>query len=73
MLFLARSSELKSWIYVDLKTNNHLYKMIKIAFHIPQLDVITKFNIMLQHQESIMKLRDDNNTFKRELASMTSL
>ena len=32
-----------------------------------------RFTIMLQQQESIMKLRDDNNTFKKELASMTSL
>ena len=34
---------------------------------------MTRFSIMMEQQESIMKLRDDNNTFKRELASMTSL
>jgi hypothetical protein len=28
---------------------------------------------MMEQQESIMKLRDDNNSFKRELASITSL
>jgi hypothetical protein len=34
---------------------------------------MTKFSIILEKQESIMKLRDDNNTFKRELASMTTI
>ena len=33
---------------------------------------INKFNIMLEQQQNIMKLRDDNNTFKKELASITS-
>ena len=31
-----------------------------------------KFNIMLDQQQSIMKLSDDNNSFKKELASLTS-
>jgi exonuclease VII large subunit len=34
---------------------------------------MTRFSIMMEQQESIMKLRDDNNSFKRELASITSL
>ena len=33
---------------------------------------MTKFNIMLDPQQSILKLKDDNNTFKKELASLTS-
>jgi hypothetical protein len=32
---------------------------------------ITKLEIMLEQQESIMKLSDDNNSFKKELASIT--
>ena len=33
---------------------------------------IDRFNIMLEQQQSIMKLSDDNNSFKKELASITS-
>ena len=33
---------------------------------------MTKFNIMLDQQQSILKLKDDNNIFKKELASLTS-
>ena len=33
---------------------------------------MTKFDIMLEQQQSIMKLRDDNTSFKKELASITS-
>ena len=33
---------------------------------------MTKFTIMLDQQQSILKLKDDNNTFKKELASLTS-
>ena len=32
---------------------------------------INKLNIMMEHQESIMRLNDDNNSFKKELASIT--
>ena len=32
---------------------------------------IDKFNIMLEQQHSIMKLSDDNNSFKKELASIS--
>ena len=31
-----------------------------------------KFNIMLEHQQSILKLSDDNNSFKKELVSITT-
>ena len=33
---------------------------------------INKLNIMIENQESIMKLSNDNNSFKKELASITS-
>jgi Skp family chaperone for outer membrane proteins len=33
---------------------------------------MTKFDIMLEQQQSIMKLSDDNTSFKKELASITS-
>ena len=33
---------------------------------------MSKFDIMLEQQQSIMKLRDDNTSFKKELASITS-
>ena len=33
---------------------------------------MNRFNIMLEQQQSIMKLSDDNNNFKKELASITS-
>ena len=33
---------------------------------------MNKYNIILDQQQNIMKLRDDNNSFKRELASITS-
>ena len=33
---------------------------------------MTKFDIMLEQQQSIMKLRDDNNTFKKELVAITT-
>lgn len=33
---------------------------------------IDRFNIMIEQQQSIMKLSDDNNSFKKELASITS-
>jgi hypothetical protein len=33
---------------------------------------MNRFNIMLEQQQSIMKLSDDNNSFKKELASITS-
>jgi hypothetical protein len=34
---------------------------------------MTKFNIIMVPQQSILKLKDDNNVFKKELASLTSL
>jgi hypothetical protein len=33
---------------------------------------MNKFDIMLDPQQSILKLKDDNNTFKKELASLTT-
>lgn len=33
---------------------------------------IDRFNVMLEQQQSIMKLSDDNNNFKKELASITT-
>ena len=33
---------------------------------------MNKFNIMLEQQNKIMRLNDDNNSFKKELASITS-
>ena len=30
-----------------------------------------KFDIMMEPQQSILKIKDDNNTFKKELASLT--
>ena len=33
---------------------------------------INKFNIMLDQQQSIFKIKDDNNSFKKELASLTT-
>lgn len=33
---------------------------------------MNKFNIMLDQQQSIHKLNDDNNSFKKELASITT-
>ena len=33
---------------------------------------MTKFNIIMTPQQSILKLKDDNNVFKKELASLTS-
>ena len=50
-------------------------KSVKIAnewYNDGDID-ITKYEIMINPQESIMKIEDDNNSFKRELASMTSL
>ena len=32
---------------------------------------IEKFNFMMDHQQSILNLKDDNNSFKKELASIT--
>ena len=32
---------------------------------------INKFNIMLDQQQSIFKMKDDNNSFKKELATLT--
>jgi predicted RNA-binding protein with EMAP domain len=33
---------------------------------------IGRFNVMIEQQQSIMKLSDDNNSFKKELVSLTS-
>ena len=33
---------------------------------------IDRFNVMMEQQQSIMKLSDDNNSFKKELVSLTS-
>jgi hypothetical protein len=33
---------------------------------------INKFNIMLDQQQSILKIKDDNNSFKKELVSLTT-
>ena len=30
-----------------------------------------KFDIMMEPQQSILKIKDDNNSFKKELASLT--
>ena len=30
-----------------------------------------KFDMMMDPQQSILKIKDDNNTFKKELASLT--
>ena len=35
--------------------------------------LMDRFDIMLQQQESIMKLSDDNIGFKKELASITTV
>ena len=33
---------------------------------------VDRFNVMMEQQQSIMKLSDDNNSFKKELVSLTS-
>jgi len=33
---------------------------------------VNRFNVMMEQQQSIMKLSDDNNSFKKELVSLTS-
>ncbi len=34
--------------------------------------IIDKFDIMINPQQSIMKMNDDNTTFKKELVSLTT-
>ncbi len=34
--------------------------------------IMDKFDIMINPQQSIMKMNDDNTSFKKELASLTT-